>query len=146
MAVLVDTNVLIFAVQQKHPWHGESIRAIEKLLSTGEVVCVFLQNLAEFWNVCTRPANKNGLGLDVLETESRLRRLDSFLKVLSDTDAVYPEWRKLVVKHEVKGVQVHDARIAAGMRVHGVTQILTYNPQDFERYDRITVIHPEDVK
>jgi hypothetical protein len=67
--VLVDSNVLIFSVQQGHPWHEESIKALEFLLAADEAVCVFLQNIAEFWNVCTRPADR--------------------------TPAVYPEWRKI---------------------------------------------------
>ena len=40
-----------------------SLQAIKLLLAAGEVVCVLPQNIAEFWNVCTRPSDKNGLGL-----------------------------------------------------------------------------------
>jgi len=68
VAVLIDSNVLIFCVQQRHPWHEESVRAVESLLAAEEPACIFLQNIAEFWNVCTRPADKNGLGLSVEET------------------------------------------------------------------------------
>ncbi len=146
MAVLVDSNVLIFSVQQGHPWHEESIKALEFFLSADETVCAFLQNIAEFWNVCTRPANKNGLGLSSEETARRLTGLDQILTLLPDTGAVYPEWRKLVVQHEVKGVQVHDARLVAGMKVHGIDRVLTYNPADFKRYSGITVVHPAEVK
>jgi hypothetical protein len=42
----------------------------------------------------------------------------------------------------VSGVQVHDARIAAAMRVHGVTHLLTLNTGDFTRYPGITAVHP----
>jgi hypothetical protein len=31
------------------------------------------------------------------------------------------------------GVQVHDARLVAAMKVHGVTRILTINIRDFSR-------------
>jgi predicted nucleic acid-binding protein len=146
LAVLIDSNVLIFSIQQGHPWHEDSMNAIEAILASDETACVFLQNIAEFWNVCTRPANKNGLGLTAEETERRLNGLDSILTVLHDTSAVYSEWRKLIVQHEVKGLQVHDARIVAAMQVHGVTRILTYNPQDFKRYTRITAVDPREVK
>jgi predicted nucleic acid-binding protein len=145
VAVLIDSNVLIFSVQKRHPWREESIRALEFFLATGESVCVFLQNIAEFWNVCTRPADKNGLGLNVDETERRLMDLDPILTLLHDTPAVYPEWRKLLVQHGVKGVQVHDARLVAAMRIHGIDRILTYNPGDFKRYRDITVVHPKEL-
>jgi predicted nucleic acid-binding protein len=145
VAVLIDSNVLIFSIQQGHPWHEESIKALEVFLEAEERVCVFLQNIAEFWNVCTRPADKNGLGLPAEETERRLTGLDSILTLLHDTAEVYPEWRKLVVQHGVKGIQVHDARLVAGMKVHGIDRILTYNPADFKRYAGITAVHPNSL-
>lgn len=57
---------------------------------------------------------------------------------------MYPEWRRLVVAHGVRGVQVHDARLAAAMRVHGVGRILTLNGADFARYadEGVAVVHP----
>jgi predicted nucleic acid-binding protein len=145
VAVLVDTNVLIFSIQQGHPSAEASLRAIKLLLAADEPVCVLLQNIAEFWNVCTRPADKNGLGLTPQETETRLNRLDSILTVLHDTSLVYSQWRKLIVQHEVKGIQVHDARIAAAMQVHGVARLLTCNPRDFARYYGITPVRPDEV-
>ncbi len=63
MAVLVDTNVLIFSIQQGHPLGEASLKAIKSFLAADEPLCVLPQNIAEFWNVCTRPADKNGLGL-----------------------------------------------------------------------------------
>lgn len=146
MAVLVDTNVLIFSVQQGHVWHEESIAAIERLLTANEAVYVLPQNIAEFWNVCTRPTGKNGLGLTPQETADRMKGLDAILSVLHDTPEVYTRWRRLLVDHAVKGIQVHDARIAAAMQVHGIARLLTYNPRDFSRYAGITPVLPGDVK
>jgi predicted nucleic acid-binding protein len=51
----------------------------------------------------------------------------------------------LVVRHRVSGVQVHDARLAAAMQVHGISHILTLNQPDFVRYTDISVIHPQNV-
>jgi len=45
----------------------------------------------------------------------------------------------------VSGVQVHDARLAAAMRVHGVKRILTFNDRDFARYADMEAIHPRAV-
>ena len=144
MAVLVDTNVLIFSIQQGHPSGEVSLRAIKFFLAADEPVCVLPQNISEFWNVCTRPADKNGLGLTPNETENRLNRLDPILTVLHDTPLVYTKWRQLIVRHQVSGIQVHDARIAAAMQVHGIARILTYNPRDFARYYGITPLRPEE--
>ncbi|HYW41780.1 MAG TPA: hypothetical protein VE959_02915 [Bryobacteraceae bacterium] len=78
-------------------------------------LCFTSQTLGEFWNASTRPLDKNGFGLSV------------------------------AVAHQVKGVQVHDARLAASMYVHGVTQLLTVNVRDFQRFTGLRVVHPAEV-
>jgi predicted nucleic acid-binding protein len=46
------------------------------------------------------------------------------------------------VRHRVSGAQVHDARLAAAMLVHGIDRILTFNGADFTRFQDIVAIHP----
>jgi hypothetical protein len=53
-----------------------------------------------------------------------------------------PEWQRLVVQHDVKGRNAHDARLVAAMNVHGVGHILTFNITDFTRYPGIIVLDP----
>lgn len=55
---------------------------------------------------------------------------------------LYDEWRRLIVDHGVSGKKSHDARLVAAMKVHGITQIVTFNTDDFTRYSGIDVIHP----
>jgi hypothetical protein len=45
----------------------------------------------------------------------------------------------------VVGKNAHDARLVAAMNVHGLTQLLTFNNQDFQRYPGISVVTPDDV-
>ncbi|CCQ66288.1 hypothetical protein CWATWH0402_1240 [Crocosphaera watsonii WH 0402] len=33
------------------------------------------QNLIEFWNVCTRPLDKNGLGYSLTETQAEIKKI-----------------------------------------------------------------------
>jgi predicted nucleic acid-binding protein len=106
---------------------------------------ILLQNVSEFWNVCTRATDKNGLGFSISQTDSHLKRLESLFVVLADTEDVYKNWRELVVDHGVLGVKVHDAKIVAAMKAHGVPNLLTFNSQDFTRYSEISVFAPQDV-
>ncbi len=62
-----------------------------------------------------------------------------------DSLAVHAEWRNLLVAHGVSGVQIHDARLAAAMRIHGVKRILTFNDRDFARYTDVAAIHSRAV-
>lgn len=43
------------------------------------------------------------------------------------------------------GIQVHDARLVAAMKVHGVARILTINVTDFSRYPGINAFAPTDI-
>jgi predicted nucleic acid-binding protein len=45
----------------------------------------------------------------------------------------------------VVGKQAHDARLVAVTLVHGITHLLTFNTDDFKRYDEITVVNPKDI-
>jgi len=98
--------------------------------------------MAEFWNVCTRPVDRNGLGLSIPETEWRTRAIESAMGLLVDGEAVHRELRRLVVAYEVRGAQVHDARLAAAMLVHGITCILTMDESDFTRFAGVTAVNP----
>jgi hypothetical protein len=33
-------------------------------------------------------------------------------------------WRSLVIVHQARGVQVHDARLVAGMKAYGIRRVL----------------------
>jgi predicted nucleic acid-binding protein len=52
----------------------------------------------------------------------------------------------LVIAYTVRGVQVHDARLAAIMKAYGVNHILTLNQPDFLRYSDIQAVHPNQVQ
>ena len=49
-------------------------------------------------------------------------------------------------QYKVIGRRVHDTRLVAAMNVHSVTHLLTFNTDDFKRYDGITVVDPAFVK
>jgi predicted nucleic acid-binding protein len=144
-ACLVDTNILLRISRRFDPQHKLVDSALAKLALAGTTLHFTHQNIAELWNAMTRPINRNGFGLTVTEAEREVRVIESGMSLLSDNEAVYWEWRKIVVQHAVSGVQVHDARLVAAMRVHGVSHILTLNVTDFSRYSGITVAHPSTV-
>jgi predicted nucleic acid-binding protein len=142
---LIDSNILIRWVQPSAPDYPIVESALEALANHGAVLCYTSQNVAEFWNACTRPADRNGYGLLPQEADQRARLFESRLRLLADSLAIHQEWRQLIVTHNVSGVRVHDARLVATMRVHGVKLILTFNEKDFARYAEIEAIHPRAI-
>ena len=145
MMVLLDSNVLLRWNIRTAPQSQLVIRAVDHLLASGDLPCYTSQNLGEFWNVLTRPLDRNGFGLTPLEADRRAQTIEDQIPMLSDDRQVHLVWRGLLVAHAISGVQVHDARIAAAMHVHGVKRILTLNTRDFARFPSIEAIHPEQV-
>jgi predicted nucleic acid-binding protein len=143
---LVDTNVLLRWLKPGDRDYPLVVSAIDTILQRNAVLCYTSQNVAEFWNTCTRPLARNGYGLSPQEADSRVRYFEERMQLLADSLTVHQEWRTLLVSHSVSGVQVHDARLVAAMRVHGVKQILTFNDRDFARYRDIEAVHPRTAK
>lgn len=98
-------------------------------------------------SVLDNPSLSNpGLGLSVAEAELELRYVEGLFGIHRDTPVLYDEWRRIVVLYRVEGKNVHDARIAAAARMHGVTHLLTYNVNDFKRYaDILTAATPGSI-
>ena len=145
MSCLADTNVLLRYVQQDHEMHSVAVASLDFLLRSGETVVIVPQNITEFWNVCTRPSDHNGLGLTPSDTDKKISKLESLLTLLPESPEIYPEWRRLVVTHSVFRVRVYNARLVASMNVYHVKDIVTFNVEDYLRYPEIRVLHPADV-
>lgn len=142
---LVDTNVLLRSTRRSDPHYQTIEKALLQLITRGVFLCYTHQNIAELWNAMTRPKSSNGLGLTVIEADKEVRSIESGMTLLPDSAAVYREWRQIVFRYRVSGVQVHDARLAAAMYVHGVSHILTMNEADFQRFSGIMIVHPSRV-
>jgi predicted nucleic acid-binding protein len=112
---LIDTNVLLRLSRQDDPQQALISAAIGELGRQRSELCYSMQNIAECWNVFTRPAERNGYGLTVDETDERVRYIERTMTYLPDNEQVYAIWRELVMANNVRGVQVHDARLAAIM-------------------------------
>ena len=65
------------------------------------------QNLVEFQAVATRPLEENGHGLPTAEASAKAREVEALFSYLPDNADIYPHWRRLIERHDVKGKQVH---------------------------------------
>jgi predicted nucleic acid-binding protein len=139
---LPDSNVFLRLAKRGDQEHALITSAIGRLIEEGADLCYTPQNVVEFWNVFTRPKEKNGFGMTVAEADRETSLIETQFTVLPDNEMIHWEWRRLVVSYGVSGVQVDDARLVAVMRVHGITHLLTFNQADFVRYRDITVVHP----
>ena len=119
--------------------------AVSKLIRQKDAVFFCSQNIADFWNVATRPADQNGLGLTHEEALQEVASIEKLLTLLPDIPAIYAVWKEIVRDQRVQGVKVYDARLVATMSVYSVEGVLTFNATDFKRYGNITALHPSSV-
>lgn len=135
---LLDTNILIRFADTADPLN-ETTRTAVEIARQSFALRVTSQNLIECWNVLTRPRDRNGFGQTVAEAQRVLDLLEQLFPILPEPAGVFEQWRELVIRFEVSGVQVHDARLVASMLTLGISEILTFNHRDFARYSAVGI-------
>lgn len=143
---LLDTGILLRLFDPFDKEH-ESIRTVLRMLQKNEHrLYTTTQNIAEFWNVSTRPVEaRGGYGRSIATVERHVDFLAAHLDIVTDDRAAFAKWQELVTRHEVVGVAVHDARIAAIMLVRNIQHLVTLNKADFVRYENIVVQTPSEL-
>jgi predicted nucleic acid-binding protein len=142
MGRLLDTGVLLRLYDRDAPERDDILRSLRVIYQRDEQIFVAMQNIAEFWNVMTRPMDVNGFGQSTETARRRLQSIEKFATVLTESDDSYRLWKQFVDELVITGVKVHDARLVAVMTVNGVTQLLTLNERDFRRFDSIVAMTP----
>lgn len=142
---LIDTNILLRAVQPESDHFKQAVDAVRVLLGRGDVIYITPQVIIEFWSVATRPSEVNGLGWSPDEALRQINHILLQFLMLSDDAAVFAEWLQLVQRYRIHGKKAHDARLAAVMLVHGVDHLLTFNVDDFKAYEKLKAVHPTAV-
>ena len=89
MKWLIDTDILLRLVEITALQYIEAKNAVDKLLKKGDTLYILLQNISEFWKVCTHPLDKNGVGFTIAQTEAELSKIEQFFDILPDTIEVY---------------------------------------------------------
>ncbi len=128
--------------------HQTASDAVTALTARGDLLFVTPQNFVEFWSVATRPINKNGLGLSLADAATELAKHEAAFRLIPDTAAIFPQWKRLVSLYQVQGVDTHDTRLAAVAITSKVPNLLTFNIKHFWRFapEGLTAIDPATVK
>lgn len=88
---LIDTNILLRLARRSDPQHSAVYAAVAKLASDGATLHYTHQNIAELWNVMTRPTARNGFGLTVADAQREVRVIEAGMSLLAENESVYRE-------------------------------------------------------
>jgi predicted nucleic acid-binding protein len=140
-AVLVDTNVLLSATAPSRADHEAATRVLNLWPGRGVRLCTSGQILREYLVVATRPAELNGLELDVRQACENVSSIRARARYLDETFSVFARLAELVTRLECSGKQIHDANVVATALAHDVGAIVTANVGDFARFaERIELL------
>jgi predicted nucleic acid-binding protein len=148
MSYLLDTGVLLRLINKQDALHLDVTSAVAALADRGEKFFATTQNVAELWNVSTRPVELNGLGLLVTDVLRCVElEVETTCVILREHLRHFVEFKRLGATYQIQGEQVHDARLVAAMLTWSLDAILTLNAQHFRRYEPegIRVVTPQEV-
>ena len=140
--IAVDTNLLVYAHREDSPWHGAAVGVMTGLAEGRTPWAIPWPCLHEFLAIVTHPR----IYLPPTPLAHALDQIDAWLEspsltLLSETTGSWQELRGMLDAGRVAGPQVHDARVAALCRHHGVLELLTAD-RDFDRYPDLKTRNP----
>ena len=134
--VMLDTNVLLAATDEGRAEHHDALTIINDWAAGHTDVCTSGQILREYLSVATRPAEKNGLGLNLPDALGNVRAIRERTTLLTEDSKVADRLLGLMADVQCLGKQVHDANLVATMLVLGIGTVVTMNLEDFTRFER----------
>jgi toxin-antitoxin system PIN domain toxin len=141
--ILLDTNVLVYAVNADAPQHSSSQAVVQAAFERHILAAVVPQILLEFMAVVTNPRRVTR-PLDPAQAWEQVEILRVNLPVLGLEPDALTMLGELVIAHRPAGRGIFDLFLAAQMRTHGVRTICTYNGSDFDRLHDVEVVTPEE--
>lgn len=137
--ILLDTNVLVYALNADSPQHGDCRRVVD-LAAAGRLPGVLLpQILIECYSVITSP-RRVPHALSPQPAWAAVRSLSRTIEVRSTPQTMLDDLDLLLKQHPRRGRDVFDLAIVAQMLNHGIRAICTGNVADFD----IAGIHAMD--
>jgi toxin-antitoxin system PIN domain toxin len=140
--IAVDTNILVYAHRRDSEWHEKAVQTITQLAEGKVPWAVPWPCLHEFLAIVTHP-HIYGPPTPV---EKALEQVEIWLEspslcVLGELVGHWKELKEIVSGGRIVGGAIHDARVAAICREHGVPEIWSAD-RDFTRMKGLAVRNP----
>jgi uncharacterized protein len=140
--IAVETNVLVYAHREDSPWHDAAYTRLLELAEGQAPWAIPWPCIHEFLAVVTHArlyAPPTPLETAVDQVEAWME--SPSLVLLSESETYWEQLRGMIQAARVSGPQIHDARVAALCRQHGVDELWTAD-RDFGRFLGLKVRNP----
>jgi uncharacterized protein len=140
--IAVDTNILVYAHREDSPFHDTALRRVAELAEGSAMWAIPWPCIHEFLAIVTHPR----IYAPPTPLDRALDQVDAWLEsptlaVLAESGAHWLALWGLLAEGRVAGPQIHDARVAALCRQHGVRELWSAD-RDFSRFAGLGVANP----
>jgi len=140
--IALDTNLLVYAHNSSSSWHPPARHALQSLANASRPWAIPWPCIHEFLAVVTHPKlfpTPDSMPAALAAVESWME--SPSLRLLGELSGHWAELKPMLLAGQILGGGVHDARIAAICREHGVTELWTAD-RDFSRMAGLRVRNP----
>lgn len=141
--IAVDTNLLVYAHRPECPAHVDAEQVLRGLAEGEGNWGIPLHCLIEFCGVVSNPRLwvQPSQPVHVSEQVAAWTESPKFNLLTEGGDDWWPLFMEVLADARISGAGVHDARIAATCRYHGVKELWTAD-RDFGRFPWLRAINP----
>jgi uncharacterized protein len=140
--IALDTNILIYAHRDDSIFHSVAASRVASLAEGREPWAIPWPCVHEFLAIVTHPRVYDPPSL-IAEALGQVNAwLESpTLLLLAEAEEYRPFLQAVVIAGKIIGPRIHDARIAALCRLHGVRELWSAD-RDFSRFPDLAVVNP----
>ena len=135
--MLVDSNILIYAINHDSPKYSKAIRFISENHSH---LAVAHQNILETIRVLTHP--KYSKYVTIKKAVSAVYNISEALQIIVPNNETHYIARQMILRYSLLGNRIFDAYLAATAISNGIFKIATDNERDFSKFSELKVTNP----
>ena len=140
--IAVDTNILVYSVREDSPWHRAALACVRDLAEGAAAWAIAWPCIHEFIAVVTHPRIYKPPTL----LREALLQVDYWmespgLRLLGEGPGYWDHLKDALVAGKAMGPIVHDGRVIAIYRDHGVREIWTAD-RDYSRFGGMRTRNP----
>lgn len=144
MSRTLDTNVLIYAVDEGSDVHPRARALLDDIATSPAITYLFWPVLLGYLRIITHPS----IVRSPLDPQSAIEGIDDLVRrpqimVPGEGERFWTEFKRVALSTPTRGALVSDAHVVALMHEHGVRTIWSRD-RDFRKFDGITVLDPFD--
>jgi uncharacterized protein len=140
--IALDTNILVYAHRRDSEWHERAYEAVAQLAAGQALWAIAWPCLHEFLAIVTHPRIYSPpTPLEKATEQVEIWSESPSVRILGELKGHWKELKDILLAGRIVGGAVHDARVAAICREHGVHEIWSAD-RDFSRVKKLAVRNP----